>query len=426
MIYYLLYNIAVFSALILGLPYFLVRMAITRRFREGLCERLGFYPAGLLRRGEQGAIWVQAASVGEVNAARPLVGLLREHFPSSPVILTCQTATGRQTAGKNLGGEVAAILSPLDFGPIVGRLIRRVSPRILILIETELWPGMILTAQRRGIPVVVVNGRISNRSFPRYQKARLLLAPVLRRLERLGMRSELDAVRIRALGAPPVRVRVIGDIKFDSLDLFPATGGAGRESWGWPPDAPVIVAGSTYEGEEELLLEAYQKLKADYPELRLLLAPRHLERVGAVESLLRSRGENYRLFSRISSADRETGLVILDRMGLLSGLYREASVVFVGRSLRGSGGQNPIEPAAAAKPIVFGPRMENFIETAEELVLSGGAIRLDDETRLAETIGKVLADPSLATEIGRRARAVVEKRQGASQRGLEMIKEIIR
>ncbi len=357
MIYYLIYNVAVFTALLLGLPFFLVRMVTTRRFREGLGERLGCYRPGLFSREAEGSIWVQAASVGEVKAARPLIGLLREQFPSSPVVLTCQTAAGRAVARENPGGESAAVLSPLDFGPIVGRLIRRTSPRILILIETEIWPGTILAARRRGIPVAVVNGRISDRSFPRYRKVRWLLAPVLRRIGRWGMRSELDARRIRELGALPGRVRVTGNIKFDSLDLSSAAGGSGRESWGWPPDAPVIVAGSTYEGEEELLLEAYRKLRQDYPDLRLILAPRHLERVGAVESLLRSRGENYRLFSRLSPADGETGLVILDRMGVLSALYREASAVFVGRSLRGSGGQNPIEPAAAARPILFGPRM---------------------------------------------------------------------
>ncbi|MDP8235387.1 MAG: 3-deoxy-D-manno-octulosonic acid transferase [Candidatus Erginobacter occultus] len=426
MMYYPLYYFFIFSALLLGIPFFLVRMATTRRFRVGLGERFGFYRSGLLPRGEGGAIWVQAASVGEVNAALPLIGLLREEYPSIPVVLACQTAAGRSTAVKKLGGQAAAILSPLDLGPVVGRLIRRISPRILILIETEIWPGTILAARRRGIPVVVVNGRISDRSFPRYRRARIFLQPVLSRIDGFGMRSELDAGRIRVLGAPPGRVRVTGNIKFDSLDLSRSPSGGGRESWGWPPDAPVIVAGSTYEGEEELLLKAFQQLRGDFPGLKLILAPRHLERIGAVEDLLRARGEDYRLFSRISSADGETGLVILDRMGVLSALYREASVVFVGRSLRGSGGQNPIEPAAAARPIIFGPRMENFAEIAEELVLSGGAIRIDDENRLPAVIGKVLAHPGQAAKMGTRARAAVEKRRGASRRNLEMIGEIIK
>lgn len=426
MIYNLLYNFCFFLTLLLGLPFILVRMAVTRRFREGLGERLGFYGSGLETRTVGGSIWVQAASVGEVNAALPLIDLLREEFPRRPVVLTCQTSAGRATARKKLGGKASAVLSPLDFGPIVGRLIRLITPRILILIETEIWPGTILAARRRGIPVAVVNGRISNRSFPRYRKARIFLEPVLRHISGFGMRSEPDAARIRALGAPSELVRVSGDIKFDSLDLSPSSSGGGRMNWGWSPDDPVIVAGSTYEGEEGLLYEAYRKLRGDFPRLRLLLAPRHLERVGAVEALLRSRGEDYRLFSRLSPADGETGLVILDRMGLLSGLYRLASVVFVGRSLRGSGGQNPIEPAAAAKPILFGPRMENFSEIADELVLSGGAIRVEDGSRLAAAIGEVLADPKKSAAMGVRARAAVEKRRGASRRNLEMIKELIK
>ncbi len=425
MIYHLVYNLLFALVLLVSVPFFLLRMATTRRFRTGLGERLGFYGPGFRGRTGKGAIWIQAASVGEVKAVLPLVDLIREEFPASPVVLTCQTAAGRDLA-RARRGEAAAILSPLDFQPTVGRLIRRISPRILVLVETEIWPGTILAARRRGIPVAVVNGRISTRSFPRYRKAGILLRPVLRRINRFGMRSGLDAERIRALGAEESRVRVTGDIKFDSLDLSPAGAGGYRERWGWERRAPVIVAGSTYQGEEELLLDAWRELRPDFPGLKLILAPRHLERLEAVESLLRSRGEDYRLFSRLSPADGRTGLVILDRMGVLSQLYREASAVFVGRSLKGSGGQNPIEPAAAGRPILFGPRMENFAEIAGELVETGGAVRVEDGSRLAGRIAEILADREKAAAMGARARAAVEKRRGASRRNLEMIREIVR
>ncbi len=426
MIYYLVYNLLFAMVLLLSAPFFLFRMATTRRFRAGLGERLGFYGAGFRDRAGEGSIWIQAASVGEVKAVLPLVDLIREEFPGSPVVLTCQTAAGRELARSQRGREAAAILSPLDFQPTVGRLIRRISPRILVLVETEIWPGTILAARRRGIPVAVVNGRISSRSFPRYRKAGIFLRPVLRRINRFGMRSTPDAERIRALGAEGRRVRVTGNIKFDSLDFSPAGGGGYRERWGWARQDPVIVAGSTYQGEEELLLNAWRDLRSDFPGLKLILAPRHLERVESVEALLHSRGEAYRLFSRLSPAEGRTGLVILDRMGVLSGLYREASAVFVGRSLKGAGGQNPIEPAAAGKPILFGPRMENFSEIAEELVESGGAVRVEDESRLTGRLREILADREQAAALGARARAAVEKRRGASRRNLEMIREIIR
>jgi 3-deoxy-D-manno-octulosonic-acid transferase len=423
---HLLYNLLLAVALLLSSPFFLFRMAITRRFREGLHERLGLYGADFLRRIGDSSIWIQAASVGEVNAALPLIGLLGEEFPRSKLVLTCQTAAGRAVARDKLGDNAAVILSPLDLAPTAGRLIRLISPRILILIETELWPGTIMAARAGGVPVAVVNGRISSRSFPRYRRVRVLLEPLLRGMNGFGMRSEEDAERIRLLGAPPELVRVTGNIKFDSLDISPPAPGGRRAGWGWPPQDPVIVAGSTYEGEEELLLEVFRKLRGHFPALRLILAPRHLERLGAVEDLLRSAGESYRLFSRLSPADAETGLVILDRMGVLSELYREASVVFIGRSLRGSGGQSPIEPAAAAKPIIFGPHMENFSEIADELAESGGAVRLEDENDLTGRIEEILADPARGAEMGERARAAVGKRRGASRRNLEMIREIMR
>ncbi len=424
MIHYLIYNLLFFSILLLAAPYLLFRMATTRRFREGLGERLGFYRTGL--RFREGSIWIQAASVGEVNAARPLIALIREEFPRVPVVLTCQTAAGRAVARNKLAGEVTAILSPLDFAPAVGRLIRLISPRILILIETELWPGTILAARLQGVPVAAVNGRISSRSFPRYRKVRALLKPLLRRIDGFGMRSEEDAGRIRELGAEGERVRVTGNIKFDSLEIPVSPPGGRRAAWGWRPDDPVIVAGSTYEGEEELLLKTYRELRDEFPGLRLILAPRHLERLGAVEELLRSAGEGYRRYSSLSESAAETGLVILDRMGVLSGLYREAAVVFVGRSLRGTGGQNPIEPAVAGKPVVFGPHMENFAEIAADLAAAGAAVRVEDGGGLTARIREILADREKGEAMGERGRAVVEKRQGASRRNLEMIREIMR
>ncbi len=426
MIYYLFYNLLFSVVLLTAVPFFVFRMITTKRFREGLNERLGLYGREILRRVEGRPIWIQAASVGEVKAARPLIELLKQEFPRVPVVLTCQTAAGRLLAREQLVGRATAILSPLDLALVIERLIRRISPRILILIETELWPGMITSARRHQVPVAVVNGRISSRSFPRYRMVRSLLKPLLQRMNGFGMRSRQDADRIRALGADPRRVRVTGNIKFDSLDLSIPPPSAGKTLWGWGSEDPVIVAGSTFAGEEELLIKVFRELRADFPGLRMIIAPRHLERVPAVENLLRSAGEEYRLFSLLTASAAECSLVILDRMGVLSELYRSASVVFVGRSLRGSGGQNPIEPAAAGKPILFGPHMENFSEIAEDLIESGGAFRIEDESRLAARFSEILVDPQRGALMGRRARAVVERKQGATRRNLEMIRELIK
>jgi len=427
---YFVYNYLFSIALLITTPFFLFRMATTRRFRKGMAERWGFYgPTGRDLNAEH-SIWIQAASVGEVTAALPLINSLRKEYPEEKIILTCQTAAGRDLARKKLGSGVVAILSPLDLGWVINKLISVSRPRVLILVETEIWPGMIMTARRKEIPIVIVNGRISTSSFRGYSKVNFLVGPLLKMVTAFGMRSEEDASRIRRLGAPSDRVTVTGNIKFDSLpgpELPRDSRKELEEILGLESKDMMFVGGSTYEGEDLILYEAYLDFRESYPGLRLLLAPRHMERVGAIEEVLRSRNQAYSLYTSLLNlpmAQKKSEVVILDVMGVLSDHYGLATVAFIGRSLRGYGGQNPIEPASFGCPIIFGPHMENFREIADDLVQAGGAVRIRNEGELSEELARLLSDPVRRNEMGENARRLVEKCRGASRRNLELIRII--
>jgi len=427
---YFIYNYLFSIALLFTTPFFLFRMTTTRRFRKGMAERWGFYGDARKDITADHSIWIQAASVGEVTAALPLINLLRNNYPKEKIILTCQTAAGRDVARKKLDSGVVAILSPLDLGLVIKKLIRLSGPRVLILIETEIWPGMIMTARRNGIPVVIVNGRISTSSFRGYRKASFLVRPLLKMVTAFGMRSEEDAARIRRLGAPPDRITVTGNIKFDSLPGPELPREVRKELetlLGLESSDMLFVGGSTFEGEDLILYESYLGLLERYPGLRLLLAPRHMERVSAIEELLRSRKQAYSLYTSLlacPAANKKSEVVILDIMGVLSDHYGLATVAFIGRSLRGYGGQNPIEPASFGCPIIFGPHMENFREIADDLVQAGGAVRIRDERELSGELARLLADPERRDRIGERARGLVEKQRGASRNNLELINRL--
>lgn len=422
-----LYGSLFACAFLLSFPYLLFRLATTRRFRTGLAERFGLYGdlASSLSRGR--SIWVQASSVGEVSASLPLIRLLRESFPDDRILVSCQTATGRQAVREKLAGVAVGVLCPLDFPPLVESFIRRASPRLLILIETEIWPGLILSCSRLGVPIAMVNGRLSRRSSRAYRRFAWAFRPVLRRISRCNMRNEEDSRRMKRLGVDPARVRVLGNVKFDSLppaEIGPAESRALSRRIGLKPGDLLFVGGSTFAGEEAILLRVYRALKSRFPRLRLLLAPRHLERVEEVAGAVAAAGESCRLFSS-EDAPGPDPVVVLDRMGVLFSLYSQAAAVFIGRSLAGSGGQNPIEPAAWSVPVLFGPAMDNFRDSARLLREAGGAVRVADEAELASALAALLADPARRLEMGRKARSAVESRRGASRRNLESLRELL-
>lgn len=423
----LLYGALFAGVFLFSLPYLLFRLATTRRFRIGLPERFGLYGKLASALASSRSIWVQASSVGEVSASLPLIRLLRETFPEDRIVVTCQTATGRQTVREKLAGLAVGVLCPLDFPPLILAFLRLISPRVLVLIETEIWPGMILSCARLGVPIAMVNGRLSRRSSRAYRRFSWALRPVLRRISCFNMRTEEDARRMKRLGGDPSRVRVLGNIKFDSLPPAEIGREKARELAGRIGLANgdlLLIGGSTFAGEEEILLRVYGGLKARFPRLHLLLAPRHLERVEAVCAAVEAAGEVCRLFS----ADAASGVapvIVLDRMGVLFSLYSLAAAVFIGRSLSGHGGQNPIEPAVWGVPVLFGPRMENFRDIARSLLDAGGAIRVGDEANLVAALTDLLADPARRREMGEKARSAVESRRGATRRNLEALRELL-
>lgn len=422
-----LYNYLFFVALLAAVPFFLFRMLITSRFRKGLAQRLGFYGVVKNELVTEHSIWIQAASVGEVVAALPVIELLRKEYPDEKIIITCQTASGRVVARKKLAGQAVVILSPLDLDCLIKNLIRLIRPRILILIETEIWPGMIMTARNNRIPVVIVNGRISEGSFRGYRKFIFLVRPLLQMIDAFGMRSENDATRIRHLGAPAERVTVTGNIKFDNQagpEISSDEKKEIRDALGLKDTDLLLIGGSTYEGEDQILHNVYRQLLPYFPDLKLLLAPRHLERINRIEAFLHSREEEYSRYAvltRQSGQRKKTGVVILDVLGVLSNLYALATVAFIGRSLRGIGGQNPIEPALIGCPVVFGPHMENFQEIADNLIKAGGAVKIVNEIELKQKLSGLLSNPEERQRMGERAQRAIVDLRGASQRNLKLI-----
>lgn len=414
----------------LSLPWFAVQVARREKYRAGIRQRLGRYPSPLrdALRGRR-RVWIHAVSVGEVLAALPLVKALAEALPGHRVVLSTVTLTGQRVAREKAGGWATAFYFPLDLPSAVRRAFDLVSPDFVAIVETELWPNFIAEAARRGVPLAVVNGRISDRSFRGYRRARFLLRRILPSIRRFSMQTVLDAERIVALGAPAERVAVGGNMKFD-CGLLPAgeeeTRGA-RLALGLEAYAPVIVAGSTHRGEEEAVLDAWDAARRESPETALVIVPRHPERGEEVQALCERRGAACVLRSRHPAGARVPAgaVLVADTIGELTAIYRAATLVFVGKSLVGGGGQNIIEPASLGKAVLFGPSMQNFREAAELLLRARGAVQVADARGLAESVVALLADAPLREELGRRAAEAMAGSRGATRRNLELLRGLV-
>ncbi len=432
----LLYSLGLLAVIILASPYWLLRMVWSGRYHDGLGQRLGAVPRGLREflgketTGQRSTIWVHAVSVGEVMAASRLVELLDGIDPALPVVISTTTCTGQQLAhdrfNKNLqSGQTRVFYYPLDFAWIVRRYLRVLRPRVLILVESELWPRMLVEARRAGTPVVVVNGRISDRSLPRYRALRWLWRLLLRRLTLVLAQSEQDRTRFLSIGVPANAVEVAGNLKYD----VHAAGGSPMTQMlraNLPAQAKVFVAGSTMEGEENYLLDAFRELLPQFPCLILILAPRHPERFRAVEELVQKkkffpvRKSEWMQQPRPIAPGR---VFLLDSLGELASVYSLASVAFVGGSLISAGGHNPLEPAQFSVPIVMGPHTENFRGMVAAL-LAREAMRVTPPERLAAVLRELLLSPE-AVEMGQRARTVFEEEAGATERCLAAIQKVL-
>lgn len=415
---YLLYSILFAGLLVLGLPYLVFRSLRERGYARSLLER--FVPRAL-PDSDAPSIWIHAVSVGEVMAAATLVPALRRAIPETRIVVSVITVTGRRVAENKLAGEVAAIFyCPFDFAWIVRPVVRRVRPRALVILETEIWPHLLRESRRAGAVTLLASGRISDRSFPRYLKIAGFMKRFLESVSVFCMQSPLYAERIEALGAPRERIRITGSLKFDAVPEAAAEGGRVL-----PPGRRVFVGGSTFDPEEAILLSLLEPLRRDAPDLLLVLAPRHPPRFDAVFELARRLGLRVARRSTSENIPEDTDVVILDTLGELAALYAEADYVFVGGSLASWGGHNIIEPASKEKPVVFGPHMENFTDIARLFLEEDAVVQVEDAAGLEEAVRGFIRHPAEAHELAARAKRVVDENRGAAVRTADALREIL-
>jgi len=393
------------------------------RFRSRLVPRLEG------RRPRPGCLWVHALSVGEVLSAVPLVRALTQAYPEKAVALTVTTKQGWSVARRELAKEADVMLPmPLDFWVACRRLVRFLDPAAFILVETDLWPGLMHELERRGVPRVVVNGRISPRTARRYGKMGRLSRFLLAGPNRWFMQSDLDAERLVRAGVPSRRVQVTGNIKFD-VAWHPMTA---RERAGLCRDLgldegdPVWVAGSTHEGEEDLVLDVFERLLKSFPTLRLILAPRRVERGGELCAAAQARGLRAAPRSKLGFQRQKVRVVVLDTLGELGRLYGLGTVAFVGGSFVPVGGHNLLEPARFGLPVLFGPHMHNFMAMSASLLEAGGAEQVEDAVALERVMDRLLGYPGEAARMGRCAQDFVHANSGALNRVLQGIGELVR
>jgi 3-deoxy-D-manno-octulosonic-acid transferase len=420
---YPLYTLA-FATAVAGYAPVAVLRRIARGVPINLRERLG------LRAHQPPAApcgWIHAVSVGEAIAAAPLVEGLRRRWPALPLVVSTVTETGARVVRQRFAGLASHRYLPLDFPGASRRVIASIRPAFFVGMETELWPNLLRTLAARGVPAMVANGRLSDRSFRRYRLVRGAMRRVLADVSVFGMQSDEDARRVIALGATPERVVVTGNVKHEALPDPAGAADLWRRLAGLAPRQMVWIAGSTHRGEEGAVLDAHVAARATRPDLALIIAPRHPERVGEVISLVTARGFTAVRRSELPGAvpDRATTVIVLDTVGELAQLYSIADVVFVGGSLAPFGGHNMLEPAARAKPVLFGPHTTNFRDAATLLLDSEGGRLVHDSRELGVELIRLLDDPLLRATSGEKAHAAVAAQHGAVGLTLELIERYL-
>ena len=425
-----LYTVVIVVLAVLLSPWFAYQAIRYRKYIGNLAQRMGYLPVSFNLDGDQ-SIWIHAVSVGEALTARALVSDLKARYPALRIFLSTTTLTGQHVARTRLQDVDAVFFFPFDWPPFVSRTLRLVKPRLFIMMETEIWPNLLRACRRRGVKTMLVNGRISARSYPRYRLARPFFRRVLADVDRFCMQSEESARRIIDIGADPARVIVTGSLKFDSLES-PAAVAAGRGAgrvlryFRLPTSRLVLMAASTVKGEDEAVLAAYASVRRAHPNALLVLAPRKPERFDEAQALAKAEGLRVvRRSDLVFDAEPRTDVVILDTIGELAQLFPIATVVFVGGSLVDHGGHNILEPAVHGKPIVFGPYMQNFTEIAAAFLREQAAVQVDDAGSLSATVVRLMGDPVERARLGAAARALVEANRGAKPRTLEAVAAVL-
>jgi 3-deoxy-D-manno-octulosonic-acid transferase len=427
---YFLYSVLVVGFFVVVSPWFLYQAIRYRKYIGSLSQRMGYLPVSFNMDAEP-SIWIHAVSVGEVLTARPVARDLRARYPRLRIFLSTTTMTGQALARRSVPEVDAVFYFPFDIGIFVRRTLDLVRPRLFVMMETEIWPNLLRECRRRGVRTAIVNGRLSQRSYPRYRLVRGFIARVLDDIDAFCVQSEQSARRFIELGANPGRVTVTGSLKFDSLDLSaPTVQSRARDRvlrfFRLPASRTVIVAGSTMKGEEGPVLRAFRRVRGTVPNALLILAPRHLEREPEVHQLCSQEG--FRTVRRSElpiDAEPRADIVILDSIGELATIYQVATVAFVGGSLVATGGHNILEPAVFGKPIVFGPHMENFAEIADAFLANVAGVQVKNERELGDVLVALATDPIRRARLGAAARALVEANRGAKDKSITVLAALL-
>lgn len=414
-----------YTALFYGvLPVIVARLLWKSRnqpaYRHRVGERLGFYRDGSITGHP---IWFHAVSVGECEAAFPVIKAIRQQLPAIPILVTCTTPTGSSRIRKVLGDSVSHVYLPYDLPDAVNRFLRHFQPRLGVIMETEIWPNLFQICGERQIPLMIVNGRISQKSVRGYSRVRALVQASLAAVVKIAAQTEADAERYLTLGADPARVGVTGNVKFDiefDADMRTRAAELRRALF---QDRPVWIAGSTHPGEEEILLDALAQVGQSVPGIVLIIAPRHPERSPQIRRLCEGRGLTVQSRSEGEPCRSDTRIFLIDGIGELRLFYGLADVAFIGGSLIPHGGQNVLEAASAGLPVIFGPYMMNFQAISLKLKASGAGIEVVSADALAEWISRFLLEPEMAQEYGRKGRAFVDANRGAVDRTVRLIRD---
>jgi 3-deoxy-D-manno-octulosonic-acid transferase len=428
---FLIYNIFLTFLLILSTPYFFLRSLFQERFRRPLFQRIGFFESLSFQK----PVWVHAASVGEVFCTVPLLKKIKKEFPQREIVLTTMTSTGNEAAKKHLSEADRVLFLPMDHPLALRRVIERMQPSLLLIAETELWPNLLRSCGNKGIPIILFNGRISEKSFRGYLFFKFLFKDCLKYISLFLMQTKEDQTRIIQIGAESDKTKVVGNLKFDqTFPAFPQEAIVKlAHSIGLKGNESILIGGSTHSGEEEILVNLFKDLKKIESRLLLILAPRHLDRLEEVERVLKKESVSWMRRTSFPMDQYRSGeepnqlpdVILLDTMGELMSLYSLAALVFVGGSLVPVGGHNPLEPLFFKKCVFFGPYMFNFLEISHRLIEAEGAIQAKDREDLLFHMKRLLRNERARKETGEKGYQFLQKHQGATDRIFQEIRPFL-
>jgi len=429
---YILYNILLFLAAIIGLPYYLLKMIFTGKYRKSLIPKLGGRQAQILASLTNAPrVWVHAVSVGEVTAAAPIVASLKQKRPDVEIIFSTSTETGQEMAHRLVKGVAAFIYFPLDIPCVVHKVIRSVRPDVFAMVETELWPNFLKICSLYNIQTLMVNGRISPRSFHKYQLTKFFWKRILTNLCAAGMIAQIDAERLKSIGIDSDKIQILGNAKYDSLAAMasPKLQEEITRLFNVQKNERFFVAGSTHQGEEEVIVDVYLELIKSYPDFKLVIVPRHIERTKDVLELLHKHNlQDVATVTALKAGKGRQGerIIVVDVIGELFKVYSLATVVYCGGSLVPKGGQNILEAAAWGKVIFYGPSMEDFTEEKALLENAGAGMEIKAAAELLHGIVQLLENPGELEQRGTRGKAIVAANMGAAVRYADLISKYLK